>query len=173
MSNSYELIDLLFMKKLLFVFLLFCFPALIFAQKEKTLNVLMKDGTSVYFFLKEFPVATFADDVVKIVSATNEATIKRTLVEKMEFVDKQLPDASGVEDVEEVVSRDRFEITDNAIRIEGLEPGCVVRLFSISGQAIMSAVADDNGCVTLSLDALASGIYLVNYNKITIKFFKS
>lgn len=151
----------------------FCFPALMFAQKEKTLNVLMKDGTSVYFFLKELPIATFADDVVKIVSSTNEATIKRTLVEKFEFVDKQLPETNDIEDIEEVIKNDRFEITDNAIRVEGLESGCVVRLYSINGQAIMSAVADDNGCVTLSLDALSSGIYLVNYNEITIKFIRS
>ena len=157
------------MKNLFFTFLLFCFPMLMFAQKETVLNVLMKDGTSVFFFLNERPVVTFADDVVKIVSSANEATVKRTLVDKFEFQEKA---QTGIEDVEEVVSRDRFEITDNAIRIEGMEPGCVVRLYSISGQAIMSAVADESGCVILPLDALASGIYLVNYNEVTIKFIK-
>lgn len=157
------------MKKLFFTFLLFCFPMLMFAQKETVLNVLMKDGTSVFFFLNERPVVTFADDVVKIVSSANEATVKRTLVDKFEFQEKV---QTGIEDVEEVVSRDRFEITDNAIRVEGLNPGCVVQLYSVNGLSIMSAVADESGCVTLSLDALASGIYLVNYNDVTIKFIK-
>ena len=165
-------IDLLLMKKLLFAFLLFCIPAFMNAEKETNLRVLMKDGTSVYFLLKDRPIATFVGDMVKIVSSTDEAEIKRTLVDKFEFVDKVPTGIESVEEVEDVVSRDRFEITDNAIRVEGLNPGCVVQLYSVNGLSIMSAVADESGCVTLSLDALASGIYLVNYNEVTIKFIK-
>lgn len=161
------------MKKLLFAFLLFCIPALMFAEKETNLRVLMKDGTSVYFLLKDRPIATFVGDMVKIVSSTDEAEIKRTLVDKFEFVDKVPTGIESVEEVEDEIANGRFELTQNSIRVEGLAPGCVVRLYSISGQIIASAAADDNGCVTLSLDALSSGIYLVNYNEITIKFIKS
>ena len=150
--------------------MLFCFPAFIYAQKDMALSVLMKDGTAVYFLLKERPIATFVDDMVKIVSSTDEAEIKRALVEKFEFTD-ELP--TGIEDVDDEVADGSFELTKNFIRVEGLVPGCAVRLYSVSGQMVLSATADENGCVTLSLDALASGIYLVNYNEITIKFIKS
>ena len=158
------------MRKLLFAFLLFCIPAFMHAQKDMALSVLMKDGTAVYFLLKERPIATFVDDMVKIESSTDEAQIKRTLVDRFEFTD-ELP--TGIEDVEDEVADGRFELTKNFIRVEGLAPGCAERLYSVSGQMVMSVAADENGCATLSLDALASGIYLVNYNEITIKFIKS
>ena len=46
--------------------------------------------------------------------------------------------------------------------------------FSISafGQAVLSAVANDVGSATIHIGALSPGIYLVNYNEITIKFIK-
>ena len=111
--------------------------------------------------------------MVKIVSSTDEAEIKRTLVDKFEFVDKVPTGIESVEEVEDEIANGRFELTQNSIRVEGLAQGCVVRLYSISGQIIASAAADDNGSVTLSLDAMSSRIYLVNYNDITIKFIKS
>ena len=157
------------MKKLLFAFLLFCLPALMSAQKGKTLSVIMNDGTSVYFLLDEQPRVTFVDDAVKIVSTTNETTIKRSLVKKFEFVD-EIP--TSVNEVEEEVAADRFELTGNSICIEGLAPGCAVRLYSIRGEMLVSAVADDNGSLTLSFESLPSGVYVVNYNETTIKFMK-
>lgn len=160
------------MKKLLFAFLLFCLPALMSAQKGKTLSVIMNDGTSVYFLLAEQPYVTFVDDAVRIVSSTNEATIKRSLVNKFEFVDEIPTSIEDVEEVEDKVAADRFELSDNAIRFEGLSPGCAVRLYSIKGEMLMLDNAGNNGALTLSLEALPSGVYLVNYNETTIKFIK-
>ena len=160
------------MKKLIFAFLLFCFSASLFAQKGKTLSVIMNDGTSVYFLLAEQPYVTFVDDAVRIVSSTNEATIERALVNKFEFVDEIPTGIDDVEEVEDKVAADRFELSDNAIRFEGLAPGCAIRLYSVKGEMLMSDIADNNGALTLSLEALPSGVYLVNYNETTIKFIK-
>ena len=104
---------------LLCAFLLFCFPALMFAEKETNLRVLMKDGTSVYFLLKDRPIATFVGDMVKIVSSTDEAEIQRTLVDTFEFVDKVPTGIESVEEVEDEIENGRFELTANCIRVEG------------------------------------------------------
>ena len=157
------------MKKLLSLFILLCFSVSIFAEGKDVLSVIMKDGTSVYFLLAEKPLITFQDDNVKIVSETDEVMMKRTLVERFEFV-ADMP--TSIDDVEEEALRGQFELTGNAVVVNGLADGCKVGLYSINGQAVMSAVAGENGCAILSLEALPAGIYLVNYNDTTIKFIK-
>lgn len=158
------------MRKLLFAIMLISFSAISFAQNKEVLSILMKDGSQVCFLLAEKPLITFAGDDVKVVSDTDEATIKRTLVDRFEFV-AEMP--TYVEDVEEKIAREQFELTRNVVHINGLNPGCKVQLFSINGQMVLSVVANENGSVTISIDSLPSGIYLVNYNEITVKFIKS
>ena len=157
------------MKKLLLSLLLFAFSALTFAQKKDVLSLLMKDGTSVYFLLEEKPLITFENSDVKVVSSTDEAVLERAQVDRFEFVD-EVPTA--IEELEEEIAREKFEMTRHAILLSGLAHGCKVQLFSISGQSILATAANENGAVTISIDSLPAGIYLVNYNEITIKFIK-
>ncbi len=146
-------------------------PAMLFAKGEKVLAVYMNDETSVYFLLEEQPVITFVDDAVKIVSASNNAELKRSNVKEFKFIN-ELP--AGIDDIydNDEVAKERFELSKNSIVIEGLVPGCVVRLFSVNGQAITSVAAAENGTAFVSLDALSSGVYVVNYNETSIKFVK-
>ncbi len=161
------------MKKLLLLLMLFFCSVTMFAEGKDVLGVMMKDGTSVYFLLAEKPLITFQNDEVKIVSEKDEATMKRALVDRFEFV-AEVP--TGIEDVEgldEKVASENLELTGDAVHISGLLPGCRVQLLSVNGQVLMSEVAGENGCVTLLLEALPSGVYLVNYYETTIKFIKS
>lgn len=157
------------MKKLLFVFMLFAFSLSAFGQGENVLSILMKDGTSVYFLLKEKPCITFGDDDLKVVSDTDEAVMKRSLVDHFEFV-AEVP--SGIEEVEENAARESFELSGDAVHVSGLTPGCKVQLYSVNGQSVLSAAANEAGAATIHIGSLSSGIYLVNYNEITIKFIK-
>ena len=157
------------MKKLLLSLLLLTFSVLSFAQKKDVLSIFMKDGTSVYFLLKEKPLITFENTDVKVVSSTDEAVLERSQVDHFEFVNET---PTAIEDVEEELDREKFELTRNAIHLSGLTPSCKVQLFSIGGQSILVTSANENGAVTISIDSLQAGIYLVNYNEITIKFIK-
>ena len=157
------------MKKLLFSLLLLTFSALTFAQKKDVLGIFMKDGTSVYFLLEEKPLITFENSDVKVVSSTDEAILERAQVDRFEFVD-EVPTA--IEEVEEEIAREKFELTRNAIHLSGMAPGCKVQLFSISGQSILATSANGDGTATITIDSLPAGIYLVNYNENTIKFIK-
>lgn len=160
------------MKKILLTFMLFSFAATMFANEKDVLSVLMKDGTSVYFLLAEKPYITFQNDEVKIVSDTDEALVKRTLVERFEFVD-EMP--TGIEDVEEEDEqlRAKFRLNGDAVYITGLASGSKVVLYAMDGRVVNSSVASADGCVTISLNALPSGIYIVKYNETAIKFIKS
>ena len=157
------------MKKLIFALFLFLFSVSVHAQEKKVLSILMKDGSQTYFLLKEKPSLTFTESDVVIVSASNEATVKRSLVDRFEFI-AELP--AGIDGVEEGTVRENVELTGDAVCINGLEAGCKVQLFSLDGRAVLSAVAGECGCVTISLAPLPSGVYLVNYNETTIKFMK-
>lgn len=160
------------MKKILLTFMLFSFAATMFANGKDVLSVLMKDGTSVYFLLAEKPYITFQNDEMKIVSDTDEALVKRTLVERFEFVN-EIP--TGIEDVEEQDEqlRANFKLDGDAVYITGLASGSKVVLYAMDGRVVNSSVAAADGCVTLSLNTLPSGIYIVKYNDTAIKFIKS
>lgn len=155
------------MKKVLLLFLLFFLSATTYAQRKSVLSVLMKDGTSVCFYLSELPVVTFVDDDVKIVSSTEEAQVKRTLVDHFEFLDEMPTDVDELEGTSET-----FELTANTIYVGGLDEACKVQVFSLNGRVVLSGVAGNDGSVKLSLASLSSGVYLVNYNETTIKFIK-
>ena len=160
------------MKKILLTFMLFSFAATMFANGKDVLSVLMKDGTSVYFLLAEKPYITFQNDEMKIVSDTDEALVKRTLVERFEFVN-EIP--AGIEDVEEQDEqlRANFKLDGDAVYITGLASGRKVVLYAMDGRVVTTSVAAADGCVTLSLNTLPSGIYIVKYNDTAIKFIKS
>jgi hypothetical protein len=160
------------MKKILLTFMLFSFAATMFANGKDVLSVLMKDGTSVYFLLAEKPYITFQNDEMKIVSDTDEALVKRTLVERFEFVN-EIP--TGIEDVEEQDEqlRANFKLDGDAVYITGLASGSKVVLYAMDGRVVTTSVAAADGCVTLSLNTLPSGIYIVKYNDTAIKFIKS
>lgn len=160
------------MKKILLTFMLFAFAATSFANGKDVLSVLMKDGTSVYFLLAEKPYITFQNDEMKIVSDTDEALVKRTLVERFEFVN-EIP--TGIEDVEEQDEqlRAKFRLDGDAVYITGLASGSKVVLYAMDGRVVTTSVATADGCVTLSLNTLPSGIYIVKYNDTAIKFIKS
>lgn len=160
------------MKKILLTFMLFSFAATMFANGKDVLSVLMKDGTSVYFLLAEKPYITFQNDEMKIVSDTDEALVKRTLVERFEFVN-EIP--TGIEDVEEQDEqlRANLKLDGDAVYITGLASGSKVVLYAMDGRVVNSSVAAADGCVTLSLNTLPSGIYIVKYNDTAIKFIKS
>lgn len=160
------------MKKILLTFMLFAFAATMFANGKDVLSVLMKDGTSVYFLLAEKPYITFQNDEMKIVSDTDEALVKRTLVERFEFIN-EIP--TGIEDVEEEDEqlRANFKLDGDAVYITGLASGSKVVLYAMDGRVVTTSVAAADGCVTLSLNTLPSGIYIVKYNDTAIKFIKS
>ncbi len=160
------------MKKTLLALTLLLLSSALYAGEKKVLSVFMTDGTNVSFYLKEQPLVTFVGDDVKIVSTTEEAVIARAQVDRFEFL-TDMP--AGIEEIEaddDETSRGNIEILKEAIYISGMTPNSRALLFSLKGQMLASATADGEGNASLSLESLPAGIYLINYNKTTIKFIK-
>lgn len=160
------------MRKTLLAFALFLLAASLHAAEKRVLSILMKDGTNVCFYLSEQPLVTFVGDDVKIVSASEEAAIARTLVDRFEFLDEMPTTIEEIEVDDNKPMRDNLEISEEAVSISGLTGNGPVRLFTLKGKLVLTATPDSEGAANLSLESLPAGIYLINYNETTIKFIK-
>lgn len=160
------------MRKTLTVLLLALLSVSLYAGEKKVLSVLMTDGTNVCFYLSEQPLVTFVGENVKIASVSEEAVIARALVERFEFLETMPTHIEEIEMDEGETVKGHLEFSEEAVSISGLATDGKVRVFTLKGQMVVSAVADGEGNVTISLDSLSAGIYLINYNETTIKFIK-
>lgn len=167
--NNYKL----WIMRNILITLFLLLPAMSFAQNKKVLAVYLKDDTAVYFLLMEKPVITFVNDSVQIISDTNEAKVKRSSVNEFKFLNEIPTKIEHLTEADDQFTREHYKLSKDAIVIEGLVPGNNVCLLSLDGKVIISTSALENGIVTISLDTLSSGIYIITYNKTAIKFIKS
>ena len=154
------------MRKVVLLLFFSLLSGLIYAQEELALCLSMRDGSSVSFFLNEKPEMTFVADSVKIVSSVSQAKVKRSDVLDIRF---KMDVPSGIEDVCE---NGTVEIESECIRVENMKPDGIVSVYSVDGRIVMSEKADGNGLAVIQLHTIPSGIYLLNYNNITIKFIR-
>ena len=68
--------------------------------------------------------------------------------------------------------KETVEIGSEFIRVENLKPNGIVNVYSVDGRIVMSEKVDTNGLALIQLHTIPSGIYLLNYNDITIKFIR-
>ena len=160
------------MKKTLLALALFLLSASTYASEKKVLSIFMTDGTSVSFYLSEQPTVKFVGNDVKVVSATEEAIVARTQVERFAFLDKMPTAIEDIEVDDDKSMHDNLEISKEAVSISGLTGNGLVRLFTLKGKQLLTTTPDGEGNANISLESLPAGIYLINYNNTTIKFIK-
>lgn len=154
------------MRKVVLLLFFSLLSGFIYAQEQRTLCLSMRDGSSVSFFLNEKPKMTFVADSVKIVSSASQAKVKRSDVLDIKF---KMEASNSIEDVCE---NGTVEIGSEFIRVENMRPDGVVNVYSVDGRVVVSGKADGNGSAVIGLHSIPSGIYLLNYNDITIKFIR-
>ena len=154
------------MRKVVLLLFFSLLSGLMYAQEERALCLSMRDGSSVSFFINERPKMTFVADSVKIVSSASQTKVKRSDVLDIKFKMEML------ESIEDVCENGTVEIGSEFIRVENMRPDGVVNVYSVDGRVVVSGKVDGNGSAVIGLHSIPSGIYLLNYNDITIKFIK-
>ena len=73
--------------------------------------------------------------------------------------------------VEGVLDEAQLVLNGNAVFVNGLPDGANVTVYTVDGVEVLSSKAVDGSCY-VSLDALPNALYIINYNKTSIKFLK-
>ena len=65
-----------------------------------------------------------------------------------------------------------FAITESTLKVYGLKAGEKVAVYSISGVCLISQTADSEGSLSMSIENLDSGVYVVAAGSNSFKFIK-
>lgn len=153
------------MKKYKFILLflmLFATGASAFAHN--ILVVAMRDGSSAEFMLSSKPKITFVGDVMKIVASGSSMEFVRSDVKNYHFDSKTTA-------VESPVAESNAALEGNMLVVSGVEDNAAVTVYSSAGVVVKQSTAVDGSC-SISLDDLATGLYIVTFNNNTFKFLK-
>ena len=150
----------------LFSVILFLFSIASYSQEKEILLVRVNDGTTLNFSLKDKPLLTFDSEKVMISAQEATASLSRTDVCGVYFVSDVHTgiESSTVSDAP-VLDGDSFSVT-------GLLKGTVVKVYSVKGENVLSAIADASGTVKVQLATLEQGVYVIEYCGVTFKMMK-
>lgn len=150
----------------LFSVILFLFSIASYSQEKEILLVRVNDGTTLNFSLKDKPLLTFDSEKVMISAQEATASLSRTDVCGVYFVsDVHTGIESSTVSEAPVLDGDSFSVT-------GLLKGTVVKVYSVKGENVLSAIADASGTVKVQLATLEQGVYVIEYCGVTFKMMK-
>ena len=150
----------------LFSVILFLFSIASYSQEKEILHVRVNDGTTLNFSLKDKPLLTFDSEKVMISAQEATASLSRTDVCGVYFVsDVHTGIESSTVSEAPVLDGDSFSVT-------GLLKGTVVKVYSVKGENVLSAIADASGTVKVQLATLEQGVYVIEYCGVTFKMMK-
>ena len=138
------------------------------ADAAHILVVKAKSGTETEFKFAESPLAIFSEGQF-VFSANNG--LQSLMLDVADFDSFYFKTAEGgVTDTE--LQRASFTLTPDAISAQHLAPNAEVKVFNAAGVQLISAIADADGAVTISLTHLAAGTYILSEDNYSFKFTK-
>lgn len=135
---------------------------------DYTLLVNTKEGNTVEFAFKYYPVATFDGDEVVIASDNNIEDIRYNMGDIENFTFKKAP--SGVQNVN--AADLRVKVTKEYMTVEGLEANAEVKLYNANGAMVAAATANAAGYVNIDLTGLGAGVFVAAMPGNTFKFIR-
>lgn len=125
------------------------------------------DGAKIEFKFAMDPEMTFdGDDLVITDSA--EATVRYPMAEVENVTFSKY--TSSLQDVG--ADKVSVELTRSFVRISGLQAGASVRLLDINGMTLAAGSADADGSLTLGVEDLAKGVYIIAMPGHSFKFIR-
>ncbi len=155
------------MKQVLVFVISMLMSVTLYAQEKNALVIKLTNGNSYTFILAQKPVITLSDGNV-VVNGSASTTYTRSEVEKFYFV---YDDGSGIETIGK--NSIMFKYMDGAnVRISGLKENTSVSVVTLSGKMISTQKCNGTGTVTIPLENMAKGIYIVSFGDRSVKIRK-
>lgn len=138
------------------------------ASEGYSLLVNTKDGNVVKYAFEYTPEVTFDGDEMVV--------IDEDLAEGMRFNIADILNLSiekPTVGVENVTKADlTVAVTKQSLSVSGLKEGAIVCIYNMSGARVASAVAGNDGSVTIAVDNLGSGVFAATMPGNTFKFIR-
>ena len=130
------------------------------------LVIWQKDGSKVSYNLDEQPKTTFTADNLVITTATTTINYPLSKIQRYTYEGAQL----SVQNVKE----QGISITHNGdnIIVKGLPKGKSVTIHRIDGTQLLAKRSDGSARLTLSLNSLPAGVYVIKADEIIFKLLK-
>lgn len=158
------------MKKSVLLFM-FCCIALAgrAADAPKYFAVWLKNGHRIDLLLSDKPNVTFTEGVLKFEAPGT--TIEYKAADVKEFT-LETTQSSAIQGVSANGNGCRISQSGNTLGISGAEPYAKLHLYSMGGMLISTYSADGQGSLSISLDPLDQGVYILKTDAITFKILK-
>lgn len=133
---------------------------------SQSLVIWQKDGTKVCYNLDESPKTTFTADDLVITTATTTINYLLSKIQRYTYEGAQL----SVQNIKE----QGVSISHNGdnIIVKGLSKGKSVTINRVDGIQLLAKRSDGSARLTLSLNSLPAGVYVIKADEITYKFLK-
>mgnify|MGYP006873023709 FL=1 len=151
--------------RILHTLLFMAVSALMYGQNAVV--VCQKDGQTAKFSFEEKPVVTFSGSNLLLTTANTSVQYPIYLLRKIALATENFTAVKAVEKDET-----QFRFQNGQLVIIGGEPRSVVRLYRLEGIESGQYTLDKDGQVSIPLQHLAAGIYVVKANQLSFKFRK-
>ena len=131
------------------------------------LVVWKKDGSTITYALSDEPITKFMNGQLVLTTKKTEVSFPLTSVLRYTFqnVTKNV-------DVQNARGHVHVRQKENCVILSNLRYGCVVELYSSSGQLLDSVTSQDDQPIIISVDSRPDGMYIVKTEGQTIKLLK-
>ena len=134
--------------------------------RAQQLVIWQKDGTKVIYNLDEQPKTTFTMEDLVITTATTTINYPLARIQRYTYEGGAL----SIRDAKaESIS---ISHDGDLITVKGLASGKSVAVHRVDGIQLLSKRSDGSDRLTLSLENLSSGVYVIKADEITYKFLK-
>lgn len=139
------------------------------SEPEETLVLELKDGTKEYFFLNDKPVIYFNGETLKFKTDDFSTDLENISSFSFKSLDREVVTSVDAFKTEKQVT---ITYTDGkSVLIQGISIKDV-RVYTTDGRLAKAEITNLDGAVSVNLQTLKSGIYIIKTNKQSFKINK-
>jgi hypothetical protein len=156
------------MKKLFILLVLFCFSSIILSAKEYIV-IEYFSAEQQELELKQIATIEFTSKYIYFLDRSGEeiASKKNENVRKISFIEGE----TAVENIADIIMIVYPNPTMDALFVQGLNKGDVVRIYTLDGTLVKTQTVEDE-LLQINVDDIAVGSYLLQSNTNVVKFIK-
>lgn len=156
------------MKKLFTILILICFASIMLCAKEYII-IEYFSAEQQELELKQISTIEFTSKYIYFLDRSGEEIASKKIgnVRKISFVEGE----TAVDNVEDITMIVYPNPTMDALFVQGLNKGDVVRIYTMDGTLVKTQIVEDE-TLQINVDDIAVGSYLLQSNTNVVKFIK-